>query len=561
MKKAKKILALLLVCVIGIAAVACGGGDNGNSSSPSGSVSPSESASQSGSASASASASSSPSTNPAGTVNTAAPEESTPPPVSARDTLSVALGSDPGTLNAVFISGDFNNIMNCIHEPLWDLDENGNVIWQLATSVDIVSDSQWLVHLREGVTFSNGNPLTASDVVWTIRYFIESGAMWGLPRTQTLDIYACAVVDDYTVDLRMKGFQIANWSVLSDLVIYDEESFDPDKASENPIGTGPYVLSEYVVNSYVLLTARDDYWGGTPSLKSIRFRILAEPSQRVNALETGLVDIATISVDDYDCVDSLPGLKIISRYPPSWHIILYNHNEASVLSNVEARYAICAAIDRQAIVNLVYQGRAQVMKYPMSTVVFDHEERFENMHSTYAIGYNVEYAKELADKTGLTGKELVIRTNGDPQYVTMAEIVQNMLLDIGVTTVIHNYDGAGFEAEGRDTTAWDIAFQGNICPNKRIVDPLINGVRYVESRQVGWEGVDRFMELGAIVFTIKDDKERSDTTWEMLELYQNACIDFALCDVQTHMAFSSDLTNITYRTTSGLRYKDLYFTS
>ena len=544
--KKRRLLAALLCLTLLFVIVACSkdnDGQGGNSTTQGGA--------SSGDSSPGSSSGSSPGTSTEGS----APGGGA---ASGRDTLNIAVAADQGTLDVVFLAGDYTSIMHLVHEPLWDLDENGNVIWQLATSVDEVSDTQWLVHLREGVTFSNGNPLTASDVVFTINYYVNSGSMWGFPRTQTLDIPACTIADEMTVDLRFPAYHVANWSVLSDLVIYDEESFTTqEEASINPIGTGPYVFTEYVLNSHSVLTARDDYWGGTPNFKSIKIRVLAEPSQRVNALETGLVDIAMVSVEDVDYVSALPNINVISRYPPSWPIIAYNHNPVSLLSNVEARYAICHAINRQAIVDLVYLGRAEVMTYPMSKVVFDHETRFENMHPTYAIGYNTDLAKQYAEKTGLVGQTLTIITNGTPAYITMAEILQNMLQDIGINTVIHNYDPAGFTAATREPESWDIYFNGNICPNRRIADPLLNGVRYVPARQEGWDGVARFMEIGPTVFTTKDPQGRSKITEEMLTLYQDACLDYAICDVQTHFAFAADLTNIIFRTTSGMRYKDI----
>jgi peptide/nickel transport system substrate-binding protein len=190
----------------------------------------------------------------------------------------------------------------------------------LAESVDMVSDTEWTVHLRQGVTFSNGNPFTADDVIFSIQKHKDSGAT-GSPRVQTIDAEKTYAIDDYTLSMQLLAPNVANWSITAMLVIYDAESYDPETGSQNPIGTGPY-SQEYVPNSYLSLERRDDYWGELPDAKYLNFRILAETSQRVNALETGLVDIAPLATEDVEYVKTLSGFNVDSRYTGNFKFIV-----------------------------------------------------------------------------------------------------------------------------------------------------------------------------------------------------------------------------------------------
>ena len=553
--KKKKILSILLCAVLIFAMVACNK-ENARDTSPDASSSP-ESSAPSGESSA----------PPSTSVSVAPPPSNpgtseAPPAAPERDTVNIAISSDQGTLDSVFHGPtDYFRILCCIQETLWEILDDGTIEWVLATGYDVISDTQWIVHLREGVTFSNGNPFTAQDVVFSFKYLRDSGSMWGPAKTPSVDIDNWVVIDDYTLDMRMPGFHVEHPLLISDILIYDEESFDPEEASINPIGTGPYVLTDYVVNSYCTLERRDDYWGGMPKTKTLKFRVLAEPSQVINALETGMIDVCIVATQDYEYVNNMPGMSVFGRYAPNWSSIGYNHEEPSIFQNVDARHAICYAINKEAIINLVYDGMARPMTYPNSIVNFDYEERFSYSHPTYSIGYDLDVAREYAEKAGLVGQEVVLMTAGSSTDVMLAEILQSMLSEIGIIVTIHNYDGAGFDAAGRDPTAWDMRLMTGICPVHVTVSPLVNGVRYVPQRQTGWEGADFLMENGLRAQTDPDPEVRSELTWQIIQVYQEGCLDYAIAEIQQLVAHSSDLAGLRFKATMGLRFQDLYFAS
>ncbi len=217
-----------------------------------------------------------------GTVTSPGSEASTPAIASdsaqAKDTLNVAITADDGTLAIEYMTAGVYSAMAVVMEPLWDVNENGDVIWTLAESVDQPSDSEMTVHLRKDVTFSNGNPFTAEDVIFSLGLYKQAGAT-GQPRTQTIDPEKTTIIDDYTIDLQMFEPSVAQWQILSQFFIYDKESYDPETVSTKPIGTGPYVLTEYTPNSSAKLERNESYWGTKPDFKYINFSVLAEPSR------------------------------------------------------------------------------------------------------------------------------------------------------------------------------------------------------------------------------------------------------------------------------------------
>ena len=484
---------------------------------------------------------------------------------SGRDTLSIAVAADSGSLDAVTMVVPTFAAVCCIQEPLWDVTEANEVIMLLAESVDIVAPDEWIIHLRQGVTFSNGNPFTSEDVIFSLGLHLAAGATGG-PRVQTIDPEGTKAIDEHTVDLKLWDYHVANWTVLSQFMIYDHASYEPEQASLRPIGTGPYVLTEYVPNSYINLERREDYWGTKPEIKYLNFRILAETSQVVNALETGMIDIGPLATQDVDYVKTMPGFNVDARLTGNYILLGFNFGQNSFFyQNLDARRAVCHAIDPQVIINLVYEGKGEIMHAAVPDICFDYEDRFNDMDETYAVGYNPDVAKQYADASGLTGQTISCITDGSPAAVQMAEIAQNMLGAIGVTVSIQNYDPATVWGMLYDPTAvYDMSIGAGIAPNRRVGDLLVNGVRFSPTMSApgGFENNQYYLEVCPLTLSTENDARRSDYLAEVLGMYEGNVLTFALCNVIYSNAFSNaiDPASIVYTIGTGfVRAVDLKF--
>ena len=538
MKKGNLIAALLCLVMLLTLIAGCGGSDSekqNTTSPPTSGTSPSN-------------------TSPS---NTPSPTESA---ASGKDTLRIAVEADAGTLDPIGLSqGGYTQVAYCYMEPLWDYRSNGDMVWLLATSVDEVSPTQVTVHLREGVTFSNGNPLTAEDVLFTFELWRDTPN-----RATTLtqvDFEKTNVVNDLTLDLHFIAPAVNKMIMLGLVTITDAESYDPVDFSLHPVGTGPYVVAEYVVNSHMNAKAREDYWGEKPAIANLQFKVLAEESQRINALQTNTVDIAEVPNQDVDYAKGLSEYNIEFYYGAATRHILFNVNEASIFSNVDARYAVCHAIDKQAIKNIVYNGYADVASNPVSKYAGDYEPRFENMHDTYSIGYDPDLAKQYAESSGLVDKEVRIMTNGTSEFVAMAEIIQASLKAIGVTATINNYDQATLRANYRtEPSFYDICLYFTGTPDN-MVGSLLQ--RTITSSAIltgsDWEGRDRFLELCAEVIVVGDKQERLDVIYEMLQIFTEACLWYGVSDLARAFASSTDINNMGFYSQGGIRYQELSF--
>ena len=235
-----------------------------------------------------------------------------------KDTLTVACTQDYATLDFTYESayGDYTAISRMYAEPLYDIykvndDGTYEYRWILATSMEEESDTSWVFHLREGVKFSNGNDFNADDVLFTLDLCCNTDGQY--PYFPHLDWEACEKIDDYTVRIVFKQFDYSYYNNVCTMQILDAETYDPVEYATNPVGTGPYVVTDYVVNSYLNMTANENYWGEQPKIKNLNFLCMDEDTQRVNALETDSVDVCLrVPLQELDYVSSLGDYEVLS---------------------------------------------------------------------------------------------------------------------------------------------------------------------------------------------------------------------------------------------------------
>ena len=470
-----------------------------------------------------------------------------------RDTIRMAIGMDLGTLSPAHISGDFFTVVLNIQEPLWYQNRENETTFRLATSVDVIDDLTWIIHLRDDVYFSNGEKFTASDVLFSIRIHDEAGVS-GQGRIQDIDMENSRVIDDYTLELHWTQYRWEQWMILSDMLIYHEASFTMEGASSSPIGTGPFAVTEYVVNSHIFLERRDDYWGELPAFRYLEFRVIAEPSQVVNALQTDNIDIGRVVPHDYEFVSGLDRVNVRNRHQATWAHLGFNVVPGySIFNDIYARHAVAHSINRQVFVDVVFLGLAEVMPGPVSRICFDWEPIFDELHDIYTVPYDIERARRYAERSGLMGQEVRLITDGTPEFVQIAEIIQNMLTQIDVTANIQNFDPAGFTTASRDKEMFDLAIGRGFAPTLFYAGSLANFVRFnvLYNQPSFWDGSERYLEIAPMVFFYPDPEVRREIGIEMAFIYAEAALWYSLVEFLVSEAFDVDIQGPFVYTLSG----------
>lgn len=512
----RKLIALLLVCIMLVSMAACGKG---------GSSTPVSSGNDSGSSGNSS-------------------------PASGKDTVKVGVTADAGTLHPhqnTAIVDLYGAVNGLIYEPLWTVDSEENIVYLLATGYEITGPNTMRITLREGVTFANGETFDAEDALFSL---ISWNHREGQPAMfANLDEEASKVIDPYTIELVMTEMRINSLVGIGQYSMFDKETYDADALAMKPNGTGPYVVEKYVVNSHLHLTLRDDYWGTTPKIKNFRFVQLKEDLQRVNALEAGEVDVISLPFQDVDYVMALPDIKVDVFPSVDAQALLFNISPSSVFyENRDARLAVAHAIDRDAIVKNVFYDYAMKSRMPATASCLDVDERFFNMGAYGPDGYNPELAKELAVSSGLVNEEILLINNGRSELALMCELIQANLKEIGVNCKVLTLDIGSWADTLFDETKWDMAIDFSWAESFMYSSNLQYMLKWMSAESYynyQWDGHDRVFylldEAPTRLISMIDEKERIELNLEITKLVVNEMLWFSIIDEMRCRAFRSDL--------------------
>lgn len=279
-------------------------------------------------------------------------------------------GFDPHTISAVAATRVFNQV----YETLIDFNPDMTFKGVLAESWEIPDDVTYIFHIRQGVKFHNGREMTADDVVYSFQRVLgqtEYGDIGALGSSASYygGIASIEANDDYTVTITLSEPNAAFMANLTSSygAIVCKEVVEANDGSLSAIdtmcGTGPFMYKESVVDNYITLVKNPDYWEeGAPKLDGITYYLLADESARLAALRTGDINLCSLSALNLSEVEGDESIKVLSYQSNNYTYLGFNlSNEA--LQDVRVRQAMSMAIDRQAIIDYVYNGEATVSTF------------------------------------------------------------------------------------------------------------------------------------------------------------------------------------------------------
>lgn len=350
-------------------------------------------------------------------------------------------GRDHSNVGSQFYYNAFDTLIDRDHsklEPEW--------VPALATEWSMVDDTTMEFKLREGVTFHNGEAMTADDVVFSLnRMYQASFAPYQVRAKDRLANFAEAVkIDDYTVQIKVHRAEPL-WETLVSLqqvMIIPEEytkalSGDPlvaevgdyEAFSLAPVGTGPYAISEFTPGQKVVYTRFDDFWGDLAPLEQATVIRIPETASRITALKTGEADIVTnIAPDQLALINADANLKTEGSATALFHVMIMNVNHPN-LTDPKIRQAMSYAIDRDLLNEALWLGKAVVP----STHTME-EMGAMHMPELTTFEYDPEMARKLLAESAYDGEEIVF--DAFPVYYTngvlAAQAIIEMWAEVGI---------------------------------------------------------------------------------------------------------------------------------
>jgi peptide/nickel transport system substrate-binding protein len=381
-----------------------------------------------------------------------------------------------------------NMVAGNIYESLLRYDEKFNPQPSLAKSWEISPDKKvYTFHLQEGVTWHDGKPFSADDVVFTTDKFLrEVSPRWRPIVNAQVD--KIEKVDDLTVRFTLKqpfGPLLLVMEVSSVPMIpkhiYEGTDYRANPANNTPIGTGPYKFKEWKKGSYIHLTKNENYWlKGKPYFDDVYWEIIPDAAARAVAYETGKVDImAGGSVDIYDIgrLSKLPNTCMTTKgwemfAPTAWLAV---NMRRGILGNKQFRQGLMFAIDREFGKSVVWDGIGKIPTGPVSS-----KTRFYSA-DVPKYPFDPAKAKELIKASGYKGEKLrlLVLPYGE-LWNRWAEAIKQNLLDVGVNAEIENTDVPGWTQKVGN---WDYDLAFNFV--YQLGDPAVGVARnYISSNIV-----------------------------------------------------------------------------
>lgn len=410
-----------------------------------------------------------------------------------------------------------------IFDTLLFTDKEGNICGQLAESWEWVDDKTLNVKLRKDVTFQNGEPCTSEDVKFTFDRIL-SGYGDGTIAVlyETLD--SVEIVDDLTTQFKLKRADAAFEQRLgsiwgASIVPKDYVTEIGDEAFQTaPVGTGPYALTQYSPEKYVL-ERYDGFWGDAPAARQIEFIGYPEASARMTVLITGEVDIINdVPGDAAETIQNTKGLNVVGTSIKNIHIYTFNtKDQSSIMSNQSFRQAVTMAIDRQTLVDTLWTDYAKV----------PNGHQFESYGDLYiedyeGVKFDPDRARELVAESGYDGKEVITIEMNDGYYTNgnqAGEAIVGMLADVGIKAEVAYVDKFSLQA---DIRAWSSA--------SRFDNPLGalwllfgTGSSPANPEKGNWIPTDEFVEAGNTLISSSDLEEQREAARTLMEVFDTYC--------------------------------------
>lgn len=437
MKKRNRILSLLLAGAMALGLTACGASNAGTA------------ADETGSAAVSTESASS---------DTAA---------SGEKIINVGVTNTIGSINPLLLNGGEINkyATGLMFLPLMELDADLNFEGMLADSITTEDNKNFIVHIDDAATWSDGTPVTADDVVYTalrlaspvigntamMYYVFEGVGDDGFVEEGAESIDGIQKVDDKTVQFTTKEempittFENSYARYLLTLpkhVIeqYSEEELSTADWFNHPdVVSGPFIVTDFDVDHYISYEANKDYWKGAPKIDKLNIKIV-DGSQLYAGLQSGEIDItqqtmSDIPQEDYESVEALDNVEVVYGSPVTNQSVFI---QTKNVPDVKVRQAMLYAIDRQQILEELLNGHGEIVDGFLSSASPFYDD------SLTPVSYDPEKAKALLEEAGWDGSQTIrfYVNSGDSTFVNAASIIAAEWAAVGIKAEIQTVDFA-----------------------------------------------------------------------------------------------------------------------
>lgn len=525
----KKVLALTLAVLMLFTVIACGAKTSDTAAS-----SPAATASQAAG-------------NTAPATSASAAAESAAPAWDYKDkTLTIALDSEPDSLVAQtgipFLGAMYP--LNSLYAHLYEYDENSQYSPSLATGYKWIDDTHYELYIREDAYASNGEQITAEDVVYSFALGAEGN---NAKSYTTYDVANCTVKDKFTAVMALASPSPTATDVLYDLPLTIvsksgiESSGGMTVAARDPsqCTTGRYNFVEWKEGQYILTKYNENYFDKSyvPSYEYIKYVFVTDSASRCMSVQSGDVDIAAnISLADTKGYTSATDVKV-ATYASQNDIMFWFNCSNGIFTNQDLRKAISYLVDWQACCDLMTGGG----KTP-NPISFASTNPY--YYDQYDRTLDIEKGKELMAKAGYPdGFDFTITVEPSNGYQNVAVLIQSYLAEVGCNVTVNPIDyAAWFDTINKaDFDCYVGTAAGPLLFATAYYDDVNTRIFNFGGPQISDPQVTEWVNTARTTFDF-DERLEALTNIQKYGIENN--IGYGICDICTYALYSVNVKDI-----------------
>ncbi|MCD8015952.1 MAG: ABC transporter substrate-binding protein [Lachnospiraceae bacterium] len=384
------------------------------------------------------------------------------------DQLTVYIGNEITSWTPWQAGQGREGIITIVFEPLFYYHDGYEMEACLAKDWYEEDDTHFVVEIYDYIYDTDGNNLTAQDVVESFDYFVASG------NASDFDYYESSeAIDDYTVRFTWKEpiDSITALATMMETSVYTQQAFNDHDFTTDPVGTGAYYLQSMQTGAEYIMAVNEDYWQTDEELRAeeslqnveiLDYKVISDSSMAYISFQSDEIYNYTIASDNID--DFKEGGVYYDQYTVVYEKgsgrmgFSYNQAGDSIMNDVNMRLAVSYAIDGDSIVAAIGSDSYISVYGEGGAGVDGYNSEWDTLENYYTV-YDPDLAKEYLAQTDYNGEELVlIAQSGNDADALCCQVVQQMLAQVGINVTIEFYDHAIVDTYLYNLDYWDMWF-------------------------------------------------------------------------------------------------------
>ena len=443
------------------------------------------------------------------------------------------------------------SIIKLINQTLVYIDNEGNIVPELAQEITKVSPKETLIKIKNDIKFSNGETLTIDDVLFSLERAKASPKM-------SQDLYmieSFEKVDDRTLKINTlyDAGNLLHKLASDGVAIVNKKALEKDE--NNIVGTGMFKLKEWVAGEKLVLERNEFFKDSKSNIDTLVVKFVPEANSRMIMLETGEIDLARDLLPlDFKKISEDSKFTTVEVETPSNMFLGFDlRNE--LLADKRVRQAIAYAINNEDLVKTVFNGSASVATSPVPKITTGHNENSNNYPQ------NIEKAKQLLAEAGYpNGFNIELFVSEDNQRIDMAVIIQDNLKKIGINAEIKTFQWAAYVSTIENPNiikplfimSWNIS---NDDPDE-VLYPLYHSSQIDAHTNVVFYKNEKFDNLISEARETTDKDKRMKLYEEAQDIIQEDLPHYTLVYPKQNFAYKASIKNIKYNKRAYLDFQN-----